>query len=241
MSTDSFDLTDQEATDLATALEAMAAGKYAFVDAGSSKGGSLVLCRRRFRCGPGIGFDSDPEKIEIARRDGLDVFRCDLLETPLPEKSVGFGSMLDFLEHLPDEAMARRFLVNIAHAARDFLVVRHPSFEDIEYLADFDLKIGWTHWSGHKNMMTVADFERLFADLGWNRYVIKPRRRITSSEDPAIVPIHAPINAVHYNDEVHGPKNSVTFDRPVHTGFDIFVALRPFDDREWAKLTGSNL
>ncbi|MGJ3242023.1 MAG: methyltransferase domain-containing protein [Opitutales bacterium] len=241
MSTDLFDLTEQEQADLDRALAAMAAGQFDFVDAGTSKGGSLVLCQKRFQCGPGIGFDSDPEKIALARKAGHHVYRCDLLETPLPENSVSFGSMLDFLEHLPDEAMAKQFLVNIARASRDFLVVRHPSFEDIEYLADFDLKIGWTHWSGHKNMMTVADFERVFADLGWTEYAIKPRRQILSSEDPAVVPIHAPINAVHYNDEVHGPKNSVAFDRPVYTGFDIFVALRPFEPREWRKLTAKLL
>ena len=106
-------------------------------DAGSGTGGSLLYCQRRFGRAPGLGLELRDEDAARARADGLDVITCDVMREELPERSVSFASAMDFLEHLPDEAATVAVLRTLARAARDFVFIRHPSFEDIDYLARF--------------------------------------------------------------------------------------------------------
>jgi SAM-dependent methyltransferase len=146
--------------------------------------------------------------------------------------------MCDFLEHLPDEAAAGRVLKTFARAARHFLFIRHPSFDDVEYLRDLGLKLGWTDWSSHTNMMRTKDFRRLFAELGWGDYVIVPHGEILDSLHPAIVPLSAPINTEEHDDALFGRKPRIEFDPPVYAKFDIFVRLNPgLDDETWSRTT----
>ena len=60
--------------------------------------------------------------------------QADLTVISLPPKSVQFVSFLDFLEHLPRIDLARRIVANMETVARDFLFIRHPNFDDTDYL-----------------------------------------------------------------------------------------------------------
>lgn len=217
----------------------LSAGEFAFVDAGCSSGGSLTYCERVFRKGPGIGFDISPDKIARASEAGHVVCQADLATVELPSRSVHFVSLLDFLEHLPDFARAREMLANMARVARDFLFIRHPSFEDIDYLKTLGLKLDWTDWHGHPNMMTVADFFRLMRELELAAPTIIAQKPIADSSHPSIVPLSAPRDTVGYDPALHGPKPEIRFDRPIYTQFDIFVRL---DDSlagsAWDRITG---
>ena len=142
--------------------------------------------------------------------------------------------MVCFLEHLRDEATAVELLKRAARSARDFLFIRHPSFDDIDYLAQFGLKVGWTDWSSHTNMMTTDDFKRIFAELGCHDYAILPHMACSDANHPSIVPTAAPRNTESYDAVVHGPKPFEKFDHPIHAKFDIFVRLNPeFPDDLW--------
>jgi hypothetical protein len=219
-------------------LQQMKDGKYGFIDAGASTGGSLHFCQKTFKRGPGIGLDRDPDKVEQARAKGLAVARYDLCDPRFPRDCVSFSSMMDFLEHLPDEEVAEKVLVALEGAARDFLFIRHPSFEDIDYLKGLGLKIGWTDWSGHPNRMRVDAFRAIFERLGWNEYVIIAQEPIPDSSHSAIVAADGPRNVVRYDESVHGPKPEVTFDRPVYSRFDILVRCRgSLTDKEWRGLS----
>jgi hypothetical protein len=213
-------------------------GKYAFLDAGCAAGGSIVHCEKRFGRSPGLGLDWYGGDLDRARQSGLAVAQCDLLTVELPPGCVGFSSMLDFLEHLPDQDAARRVIERFARASRDFLFIRHPSFEDIAYLAGLGLKLGWTDWTGHPNMMRLEDFHRLFRELDLREYEIYPELPLLDSSHEAILPLRAPADAQSYDESAHGPKPYVEFDRVVYGKYDIFVRLNAsLTDAEWRRIT----
>lgn len=149
------------------ALKKLENGDYGFVDAGCSRGGSIKFCEELFQKGKGLGIDLDPKKLDEAMAAGFDVVNTDLLTTPFPEKSVSFASMMDFLEHLPNQEIAEKILLQMARISKDFLFICHPNFDDIAYLKKFGFKLSWTDWKGHPNMMTIQDFKKLFKKLGW--------------------------------------------------------------------------
>jgi hypothetical protein len=218
----------------AEALEELAAGRYAFIDAGCSRAQSILDCELLFDRRPGIGFDIDPAKVAEASKRGVAVACADLTTVRFPPGCVPFASMMDFLEHLPDLHTAELVLGNLATAARDFLFIRHPSFEEMAYLRGLGVRLYWTHWSNHTNMMTLADFEAAFARLGWDRFTVVPRDRIGDSGHATVVPLSAPIDSHHYDAGRHGPKPRVRFDRPIYRYYDIFVRLNPaLSDARW--------
>lgn len=231
-------LTDQEEKALAEACTRLAAGDFAFIDGGCGTGGSLEFCEAVFGKGRGVGFDSSPAKIEGAKANGYSSYRGNLASIGLPAHSVSFVSFLDVLEHLPDIATTRKILLNMAETARDFIFIRHPSFEDIEYLSEYGLKLGWTDWHGHPNMMTLADYDELFHELGWSAPTVFGQKPIASSFHPAIVPASAPTDTVEYDPALHTEKPEIHFDRVVFSQFDIFVRLNlDLPEEEWREVT----
>lgn len=223
---------------LARAVERLRAGAFAFVDAGCSSGGSLDYCARTFGQGRGVGFDLSPSKIAAARAAGHEAYQADLREVELPAKSVHFVSLLDFLEHLPDLETTRVILERLARVARDFLFIRHPSFEDVEYLRSLGLKLDWTDWRGHRNMMRLRDFESLCRELGWPAPTILAQKPILDSDHPSILPLSAPLDSVGYDASKHGPKPKLRFERPIHTQFDIFIRVNPdLTSGQWFRIT----
>ena len=212
-------------------------GKYAFLDAGCGSGGSIKHCQLRFELGRGLGVDWYGADLEVAREQGYAVAFADVMLEEFPEKCVRFASMMDVLEHLPDEAAAVGVMRNLSLAAKDFLFIRHPSFDDMEYLAERGLKLSWTDWTGHPNMMKIEDYRRVFASLGWTDYVIIPHMLFTDSSHVTVVPATAPTDTIEYDEALHGPKPHVEFDRPIFGKYDIFVRLNPEMDPEvWERV-----
>ncbi len=218
-------------------LQGLNEGRFAFLDAGTSKGGGLSYCATVFGRGAGLGLDRDPIKVRQALENGCAAALCDLETIELSRGCVSFVSMMDFLEHLPDQATAERVLRNLSRAARDFLFIRHPSFEDVDYLRGLGLKLGWTDWSGHPNAMRMEDFRRMFERCGWPDYAIIAQKPIADSSHPAILAHDGPRNVVKYDRARHGPKPDVKFDKPVYTQFDLLVRLPGLtSDQEWQEL-----
>jgi hypothetical protein len=217
-------------------MEALAAGHYAFVDLGCGSGGSIDHCARRFKRGPGLGFEVDPQEAAEALRSGHDVIESDLLTTEVPARSVAFVAAMDFLEHLPDLNAAGLVLKQFCPAAREFFFIRHPSFEEMEYLAGLGLKLCWTDWSDHPNMMRIEELMELFKRLGLIEYAIFPRGLMIDASDDQIVPLSAPSNTKKYDLSLHGPKPNVRFDRPIFGQYDIFIRINNgIGDAEWER------
>lgn len=228
--------------DIQRAIEHLAAGEFDFIDLGCGRGGSTAHCVRRFEAGRPLGIEIDAADTAAAREAGYTVAQADVALTTVPERSVRFVSAMDFLEHLPDAETSCDVLERFAGAARDFVFIRHPSFEDIDYLAGLGLKLCWTDWADHPTMMRIEDYERLFARLGWTEYAIVPRLLLPDSTSDQIVPLSAPRDTQVYDAEAHGPKASVRFDRPVFTNFDIYIRRDPsMTDAAWREIVFSDL
>lgn len=222
-----MEVSDDAAASLERAGERLRAGAFAFVDAGCSSGGSLAYCERIFGQGRGVGFDASAAKVAAARAAGHEVYQADLATVELPPKSVLFVSLLDFLEHLPDLDATRVMLERLGRVARDFLFIRHPSFEDIDLLRSLGLKLDWTDWHGHRNPLRLRDFETLCRELGWPAPTVLAQKPILDSGHPSVLPLSAPSDTVGYDPAKHAPKPKLRFERPVHSQFDIFIKLNP--------------
>jgi hypothetical protein len=219
-----------------TIVDHLRAGEYDFVDLGSSSGGSIDYCMRRFSARRGLGVDLQAEAVEQIRAQGFEALQADVLEFEFPPASLRFVSMMDFLEHLPDLAGVEAVLSRAKSAARDFLFIRHPSFEDEHYLNAVGLKQFWTDWpGGHTAKLTVADFTGIFQRLGLHNYAIFFREPVKDSEASVMLPLSAPPNQHHYDAAVHGEKPRVVFPRRIYGQIDFLVALRPFQIGEWAE------
>ncbi len=211
-------------------------GRYAFIDLGSGTGGSLQHCLQRFGRGPGLGFELDPSEAAEAQRAGLEVVEADVRVVQVADRSVDFVSAMDFLEHLPDAATAASVLEKFGQVARHFLFIRHPSFEEKDYLTSLGLKFSWSDWSGHPNMMLMDDYRSLFRRFGWTDYAIYPRNLVVDSMDEHMVPLSAPIDTIIYDPNVLAPKPLIVFDRPIFGQYDIFVRREGLSVLEWEQL-----
>jgi len=218
--------------------EKLQLGLIDFIDAGCGTGGSIDYCKKRFGTNVGIGFDLDEVKIDKAQNDGYLVFLQDILKFDFPEKSVMFSSMMDFLEHLPNYNSAKQIIQTLGNASRDFLFIRHPNFDDIDYLRQMGLKLTWTDWTGHTNMMTVADYCKLFQELGWDDYRIIPQKRIKNSLEEVIIPLDGPTNINKFSQLEGFEKPEVEFDKPIFYQYDIYIKLnKNIDNDHWNLIT----
>lgn len=212
---------------------------YDFLDLGSSKGGSIEFCVRRFGARRGLGVEPDPDKVRRLHEQGFDVLACDLFALDLPPDSFRFVSMMDLLEHLPDLGTVERALGVARELARDFLFIRHPLFDATPSLAAVGLKQYWTDWRGHTAHILVSDFRDMFRRLGFQQVAWNYRKPAHDSDDPSLLPLAAPPDQHHYDAERHGPKPQpkIVFPQPVYGQLDLFVALRAYGPREWSALT----
>jgi SAM-dependent methyltransferase len=209
-----------------------------FIDAGCGTGGSIDFCRKVFGFPNGIGFDMNQKKIAGAQSKGYPVYLQDILKINFPAKCVCFSSMMDFLEHLPGMRSAAEMIKVLGNASRDFLFIRHPNFDDTDYLRKYNLKLTWTDWTGHTNMMKISDFIIIFNQLGWMNYRIIPRRLINNSDHEAVLPLSAPKNLNKYSQLKGLEKQIFEFDKPVYSQYDIFVKLNEhMPNRQWDLIT----
>jgi SAM-dependent methyltransferase len=217
-------------------LDSVDWSRYDFVDLGCSKGGSLQHCQARFHASRGLGVDIDPSKVEQTRAAGYDAIEADARALDL-DGQVSFISMLDFCEHLPDLAMVEEILAASARSARDFLYIKHPSFEGEEHVEQLGLRQYWWDWHGHTCHVRVADYCDIFERLGLNTYKIRYIERIESSQHPSVIPTSMPQDQLETDAASVSGKPDIRFDPPIWRRQDIFVALRSFDVDEWARIT----
>jgi SAM-dependent methyltransferase len=210
---------------------------YDFLDLGSSTGGSIAYCKRRFGAKRGLGVERSSSKAQRLREQGFEILECDLFALDLPPASFRFVSMMDVLEHLPDFGAVERALGVARDLARDFLFIRHPLFDDTPYLATLGLKQFWTDWHGHTAHVPVAMFLEIFRGMGLAQVALNYRDPAHDSDHTSLLPLGAPCDQHHYDPKLHGPKPHVVFPRPVYGQVDIFVALRDYAPADWTRLT----
>jgi hypothetical protein len=182
---------------------------------------------------PGVGIELDADRVATARARGLDVHQGNILElVPDAFPLVEYVYLDNVLEHLPSIADIEVALGVATRIASKLVLIRHPSFEDVEYLADLGLKIHWTDWPfAHTAPARLHELVAMANRQGVYRIVVRPLGRITDSSHTVVLPSSArfgqrrvqPGVATVYVEERHGPKPFVPFDRPVHEAFEILL------------------
>lgn len=214
------------------------------LDFGSGTGESLADAERRFGV-RGLGIDNSPHKVRRARRRGFDVRCADVLELSRYDLgSVRYVNLDNVLEHMPTLALAEDMLAQACRVASRCVHVRHPSFEETDYLAALGVKLYWTDWpTAHSAPIRLHQFVEMAERIGVYRFLVQPVMKIGSSDDHGVLPLSAPPDQQRqgkaspveaggrgkgvYSLDRHGPKPTVRFDRPVYFAFDIVFVTGP--------------
>jgi hypothetical protein len=185
-----------------------------------------------------VGIDLNLSKVTRAQALGLPVYQADFTQLdPKAFPAVKVAVFDNVLEHLPSLASVEAVFERACAIASHVVYIRHPSFEDEEYLASLGLKQYWTDWPGvHTAHVRLHEFVEMAARHGVYDVTIRPLMRAINSDDPTILPASAPPNQRKpvrgpgsygvFDATLHGPKPSVEFDRPVYFAFDVFFFLR---------------
>ncbi|MCW5735185.1 MAG: class I SAM-dependent methyltransferase [Enhydrobacter sp.] len=201
---------------------------YDFMDFGASKGGSLRWASKIFG-GKGIGVDISQKKIDQLRASGGEAFLGDVTKLNLPVGTFRYATMIDFLEHLPNRATGLSALGQAISASRDFVFVKGPNFDDLDYLHGLGLKKYFADWHGHKWHHTVAEFDDYLKGTGL-RYCIVESDRMTDSSNPKLLPLAAARDRGPYDPATDLPKPHCKFRKPIYSVLTVIVAIAPTAD-----------
>ena len=192
--------------------------KIKFLDFGCSHGEGLLWTQRKTGK-TGLGVDIDPKKLQMAEKKGVLCCNTDILSLP-NEKLVSFTTMFHVLEHLENLQQAEAFLRKGCTISRDCVYVRQPSFDSDSWLFQLGLKTFYSHWTGHKNRMTISDFcyilQGFCAEGLVRNFRLAYRMRIESSDSDKIHSLSSPKDSLHYDATIHPPKPlGLKFKHPV--------------------------
>jgi hypothetical protein len=96
-----------------------------------------------------------------------------------------------------------------------------PFFDEDAYLRSLGLKTYYSHWSGHKNMVTLKKITEKYL-FGYNFEVVV-KKKINHSFFDEILPITAPKNSFEYDPLLHGKKEFIMFDRDIWREYEIII------------------
>lgn len=207
-------------------------GEYDFIDFTLVDARSMEFCREAFG-GRGLSVSNNVAVAERVRAAGGDAVTADLSVIDFPDDSFSFVSLMDSIHLLPGLEAISHVLASSARWARDFIFVRMPSYEDEEYLRALGLKHYWHDWSWYPTHPRVDQISSILQSLGLEQYHVSHRSPALSSDAASILPLAAPPDQGVYDAEIHGPKLSIEFPRPIYGQIDVFIALRRFETAQW--------
>lgn len=193
------------------------------VDLGCKKGGAILEFIRRgsIYFGPDVskianhdclGVEINPDYKKAIRDLGCNFLQADLSResdlSDLPEAD--YYLAWDFLEHLPSVDIGDRVFHAMLELARVGVWLRMPSFEDDlktgeGALRKLGLRFAWTHWHGHTSFYRLSHAHSVVGRFGRDkvsRVLVRGNRMISNTNDPAVVPVNAPVDTVKYRPEL---------------------------------------
>lgn len=185
---------------------------YDYFDFGCGDGANMKFIKSIAPAARGLGIDIDQRKVDKARENGFEAINFDILKLPI-DKLVRFVTMSHFLEHLPSVKIAESMIRRGIDVSRDFIFIRQPWFDSDGALFMQDLKFYWSDWRGHPNRMTSLDFylilKRSLENNAISGFSIFGRTPVSTTDDPCLIPLSAPVDQHHYDAARHGEKPRV--------------------------------
>lgn len=211
---------------------------YDFLVVGNKTSDTIDFGKRRFAAKTGIGLDSNRTYAQEDRKKGFAVVEGGSELLSLFPSSFRFSILLRSLPHMASHDQVKVLLTEAARVSQDFLYIRYPSFDYINYLKSLGLRQFWTNWTGHKMMLRLDEVLQLFEEVGFRRYFIRRLGPITSSAHPSIIPLDTPKDQSNYDPAKHGPKREVKFEKNLWQETEFYIALRPMELDQWKAITG---
>jgi len=165
------------------------------LDLGAGKGNRLAREAQQFGAEHPLGLDRDRAKVARGQAAGRPVYEADFTQLDahaFPNvKVVVFDNVL---EHLPSLDVVELAFERACAIAPRVLYIRHPSFEDTDYLDSLGVKQYWTDWQGHTAHVRVQELIDMATSRGVYDILVRPIRRAHGTDDPTILPASAPPN-----------------------------------------------
>lgn len=178
-----------------------------FVDLGSGEGGSIEWSQNKFGGKSHLGINNRLKECEIANSKGYNVIFGDIVNDDFP--NARYFTMLHVLEHLKTEEDVEKVIIKSVNAAQEFVFIKGPYFDCIDYLKSYDFKLTWTDWIGHSVAITT-DLLKSILHKHNLKYEIGYLHPVIDSRSSEIIPITSPVDIIIYNENL-GEKKYVTF------------------------------
>jgi hypothetical protein len=196
--------------------------QYKFLDVGCKLGSSFLGISKRYKYlqEQGIGIDINKKHVDDFIKSGNHALVASADDIPFVDNSFELVIFNHVLEHMPNEKVGFQALRECIRVSSNIVIVGLPFFDEDEYLRSLKLKTFYSDWSGHKNMVhlkTIINF------LGNTPYKVTMKKKIENSFADEILPLSAPKNSHEYNQEIHGLKDYIEFDRDVWREYEIAI------------------
>lgn len=199
---------------------------YKFLDVGCKNGakncGSFIGISKRYKYKPeqGIGIDINKQHINEFIKTGNHAIVADATEIPFPDNSFELVILNHVIEHMPNEERGLKALSECIRVSSKNIFIALPFFDEDQYLKSLKLKTFYSDWTAHLNkvhLKTIINF------LKNTKYTVTMKKKIEDSFSTEILPIDAPRNSHDYNQEIHGIKEYIKFDRDIWREYEIQI------------------
>lgn len=199
---------------------------YKFLDVGCKNGakncGSFVGISKRYKYKPeqGIGIDINRQYVNEFIKTGNHAIVADATEIPFPDNSFELVILSHVIEHMPNEEHGFKALAECIRVSSKNIFVALPFFDEDQYLKNLKLKTFYSDWTGHINKVHL---KTIISFLGSMDHTVIKKKKIEDSFSTEILPISAPRNSHAYNQEIHGIKEHIKFDRDIWREYEIEI------------------
>ena len=199
---------------------------YKFLDVGckngTKNGGSFVGVSKRYGYTPseGIGIDINKRHIDEIIKTGKHALVASAEEIPFPDNSFELVIFNHVLEHMPNEEIGFKALSECIRVSSKHIFLGLPFFDEDEYLKSLKLKTFYSDWAGHTNKVHL---KKILEFIGNREYKLDMLKKLQDSFAMEIVPINAPKNSLEYNEEIHGIKDFIEFDRDIWREYEMLI------------------
>jgi ubiquinone/menaquinone biosynthesis C-methylase UbiE len=195
---------------------------YKFLDVGCKNGGSFIRISSKYKYTPeqGIGIDINKKHVNEFIKTGNHAIIASADDMPFPDNSFELVIFNHVLEHMKDEESGFRALAECIRVSSKRVFVGLPFFDEDEYLKKLKFKTFYSDWSGHLNKIHL---KKILDFISGKQFSLNMKKKISDSFAPEILPINAPRNSKDYDQELHGIKDYVKFDRDIWREYELVI------------------